>query len=188
MPVTSSPQQTVPTPGQDWWEIAAESLGDPSRFRDLLDQNGTPPDAVFEEAVAFLGEEVPLDLPLEDLGVGGAIQELVRQPQSLKLDRKTISRLSKLLPPELAGYAQEGLEIYDEINGFIGEGFSLESSESEILEKAKGLLGDKGIFKGESYKVVDWLLSRKPDQKSGAKSSITSQLIQTAQAQVESLI
>lgn len=144
--------------GQEFGEIAAEHLGNSSRFRELIESNGLDPEAIFETALDTFGSEVAIDVPEPQDLIEPARPVLSRARQITTQTQQVLTQVSAVLPPELQGYTAEALSLIGEVNGAI-DGVA----NSDILSVVSDLTGldiGRGRLGNSTYRIVDWLLQR----------------------------
>lgn len=146
------------TPKSDsLWQIAAQTLGDPTKFRDVAEMNGIGNVLNKIDTTKILNIPDPSDYIKKAEPILGDIVKSTRgytkQISALTGDiSNKIQSYSKYLPPEFKRYSDMAVKYLGEVNGVIGK------VETELEGKLKGITDQLRKYGGQSTRLVDWLL------------------------------
>ncbi|HEY9735490.1 MAG TPA: hypothetical protein V6D06_04380 [Trichocoleus sp.] len=146
------PIQIEALPGEDLATLAARTLGDPSRFREIANLNGLNP---LERLAGGLPINIPTSAELL-AQVEPALSSVVSGVESALLQTQTTLE-------QVSGYTTEAQRLVGEVNGVLG---NVESQLDTLLESARQ-------YQGEAVRLVDWLLDKGTAQASTALQNLT---------------
>jgi hypothetical protein len=136
------PALIEPLPGEDLASFASRVLGDPSRFRDIADQNGGL------NPLATLSPQLALLVPSQE--------ELATTLEpALQSIRTGVSATIASATAQLQSYIPEVIRQAADINGIVGD---IEGPLNQLLDQ-----GVQAIETGRAQ-LVDWLLDKSPTQ------------------------
>lgn len=139
------------------WQIAAQNLGDPTKFRDIAELNGignilnkidTNKTINIPETNDYIKKAEPIlgDIAKSTRGYSKQISALTGEVSN------KIQTYSKYLPPEFKRYSDVAVKYLGEVNGVVGK------VETELEGKLKGVTDQLRKYGGQSTRLVDWLL------------------------------